>query len=48
MFMATLRSVLAHLFRRLDRQLTDGCYQHGRYCISDAKIPHPPRRQPHR
>ena len=48
MFMAPLRSVLAHLFHRLDRQLTDGCYQHGRYCTSDAKIRHTPRHHPHR
>lgn len=38
MFLATLNSVLAHLFERINRRLTDGAYQHGRYCISDCKI----------
>ncbi|GLK83578.1 hypothetical protein [Ancylobacter defluvii] len=38
MFLATLRSVLAQLFQRLNRRLTDGAYQHGRYCVSDGKI----------
>ena len=38
MFMATLHSVLAQLFHRLGRQLTDGAYQHGRYCVGDGKV----------
>jgi len=33
-----LPSVLIRSFRWLNGKLTDGAYQHGRYCICDQKI----------
>jgi hypothetical protein len=38
MILLSLRAAVAHAFGWLDRRLTDGAYQHGRYCVSDQKI----------
>jgi len=38
MILLSLRAAFAHALGCLDRRLTDGAYQHGRYCVSDQKI----------
>ncbi len=38
MILLSLRAAVAHAFGWLDRRLTDGAYQHGRYCVGDQKI----------
>lgn len=43
MIFAAAADVLVHVVRLLclmDRKLTDGACQHGRYCVSDEKIRH--------
>ena len=39
MFVSALIKWIVGAFKRLDDRLSDATFQHGRYCISDAKLP---------
>ncbi|MFT0862397.1 hypothetical protein [Ancylobacter sp. G4_0304] len=38
MMLSSLIVALMRTLHHLDRKLTDGAWQHGRYCVADEKI----------